>query len=199
MLVKINSTDLARFHDTRNKVGATTSPDIPQDSDLWTLIELNHRCNSLLWAEEDLARRPDVADSEIAANKRAIDRFNQQRNDAIERLDEVILERVAQLKLRPEARLHSETVGAMIDRLSILSLKIYHMRLQTRRADVSPEHAQRCNEKLSRLIAQRDDLKVCLDALLSDIERGAAYYKIYRQFKMYNDPAMNPYLQGKSL
>lgn len=87
----------------------------------------------------------------------------------------------------------------MIDRLSILSLKIYHMRLQTQRVDVSLEHVQRCNEKLSRLVAQREDLKVCLDALLNEIERGAAYYKIYRQFKMYNDPAMNPHLKGKSL
>lgn len=101
MLAKINAIDIARFHDTRNKAGETNGPAIPRDSDLWAVIELNHRYNSLLWAEEDLARRPDVADSEIAANKRAIDRFNQQRNDAIERLDELFLERVGQVKLRP--------------------------------------------------------------------------------------------------
>lgn len=194
----VRAAAISRFHDQCNASPVSTAPN-KNTSGAWEFIELNHRCNLLLWAEEDLARRTEVADSEIAANKRAIDRFNQQRNDAIERLDEIILQRISQIALRRNARLHSETVGAMIDRLSIMSLKIHHMRLQTQRADVSPLHVEQCNEKLSRLIAQRDDLKACLDALLSDMERGDAYYKIYRQFKMYNDPSLNPYLRGKLL
>lgn len=86
----------------------------------------------------------------------------------------------------------------MIDRLSILSLKIFHMRLQATRADATPDHLQLCAGKAERLIAQREDLMTCLDALLGEIARGDAYYKIYRQFKMYNDPSLNPYLQKQA-
>lgn len=188
---------ITRFHDTQNANPEWTS-ESGSSAEAWTFIRLNHRCNTLLWAEEDLARRRDVPDSEIAANKRAIDRYNQQRNDAIEKLDEAILERVRLIVPHADARLHSETAGAMIDRLSILSLKLHHMRLQTIRVDVEPRHHQQCAEKLARLQQQREDLKSCLDRLMSDIENGAVFYRIYRQFKMYNDPSLNPYLLGKS-
>lgn len=166
-------------------------------ADLWHTIEFNHRCNSKLWNEEDLARRVNVPDSAIAANKRAIDSFNQKRNDAIERIDEQLLQRFSDIVRSPTARLNSETAGAMIDRLSILSLKILHMAEQTRRAEASVEHRANCTAKLQRLHEQRGDLQHCLDELLVDCDAGRAYFKQYRQFKMYNDPAMNPYLIGK--
>lgn len=164
----------------------------------WQAIAANHRCNCLLWAEEDLARRRQVADAEIAANKRAIDRYNQQRNDAIERIDEALLASLAGVERRPGAWLSSETAGAMIDRLSILALKIHHMRLQTLRADASREHVAECAAKLERLIEQREDLAGCLGRLLAEAARGAAYFKVYRQFKMYNDPRLNPALYAES-
>ncbi len=163
---------------------------------LWQFIELNHRFNNLLWDEEDLARRKDVADSEIAANKRAIDGYNQKRNDAIERMDEVILSSLAAVTPAADARLNSETAGSMIDRISILSLKIFHMGLQTQRSDASAEHIATCQAKLARLGEQRNDLAACFEALLADCAAGRAYYKVYRQFKMYNDPTLNPYLYG---
>lgn len=167
-----------------------------EDDDVWRWIRANHRYNQLLWDEEDLARRRDVSDSEIAANKRAIDRYNQQRNDAIERIDEHILARLEAAGCRPGGRLSSETAGAMIDRLSIASLKIFHMREQAERRDATEGHRRACQDKLARLVEQRQDLASCLDALLADAVSGRAYFKIYRQFKMYNDPALNPYLYG---
>jgi hypothetical protein len=163
----------------------------------WQAIEDNHRCNCLLWDEEDLARRRDVPDAEIAGNKRAIDGYNQRRNDAIERIDEHLL-RQLESRAGPQSRLNSETPGAMIDRLSILSLKVHHMRLQTLRTDVDAAHIAACAAKLARLIEQRTDLAACFDGLMGEAARGETRFKVYRQFKMYNDPALNPALYGAS-
>ncbi len=172
----------------------------------WRWIQSNHRFNSLLWAEEDLARRKTVADADIAANKRAIDGYNQARNDATERIDEMLLVALGLVdeasartdspvsRVPPGARLNSETAGSMIDRLSILALKIHAMDQQTRRTDVDEAHRDSSRGKLARLQQQRADLGGCLDALLADTLAGRAYFKVYRQFKMYNDPRFNPAL-----
>lgn len=163
---------------------------------IWQAVENNHRYNCLLWDEEDLARRKNVSAAEIAANKRAIDGYNQKRNDAIERIDEEILLAFERDGIKPGGPLNSETAGAMIDRLSILTLKVYHMGLQTQRADVDAEHVATCTAKLARLTEQLADLGGCLDVLLDDFAAGRRHYKIYRQFKMYNDPKLNPCLYG---
>ena len=180
---------LCDFHDGAAKIGAA--------SDLWRAIEDNHRHNGLLWGEEDLARRRHAPEAEIAGNKRAIDRYNQQRNDAIERIDEVLSGLLLEKKSSASARLNSETPGAMIDRLSILSLKIRNMRLQTQRNDVDRTHVESCRAKLERLGEQRADLAACLDRLLEECGRGESCFKIYRQFKMYNDPRLNPAVYGE--
>jgi hypothetical protein len=173
---------------------------------LWQSVQANHRNNCLLWAQEDLARRTTVADAEIAANKRAIDRCNQARNDATERVDELLLvalQLVDEASARSDAplstvpagaRLNSETAGSMIDRLSILALKVKAMREQTARDDVDEAHRAASRIKLERLQQQRLDLGGCLDALIADAIAGRAYFKVYRQFKMYNDPRFNPAL-----
>lgn len=186
------------FHDARVAQPGTAGGEPPALADgAWAWIEANHRCNALLWDEEDQARRRDVPDSAIAANKRAIDGYNQKRNDAIERIDEALLARVAAVPLRPGAWHNCETAGAMIDRLSILALKIFHMRAQTGRTDAGAEHIAACREKLALLTLQREDLARCLDALLAKAARGEAFWRVYRQFKMYNDPALNPYLYSR--
>lgn len=178
---------------------------------LWEAIGRNHYFNSKLWAEEDLARRTTVADAEIATNKRAIDGYNQARNDATERVDELLLTALGLVDTTSArtdapvsnvpvgARLNSETAGSMIDRMSILALKIHAMAWQTRRTDVDDAHLNSSHVKLERLQQQRGDLVRCLDELLVDAQAGRAYFKVYRQFKMYNDPRFNPVLVAEAL
>lgn len=189
----IISSEIVAFHDACI-LNASDFSSSQFSEGVWRWIEANHANNRQLWAEEDLARRTNVADCEIAANKRAIDRFNQQRNDAIENIDELILASLANVRPGPDAWHNSETAGAMIDRLSILSLKIFHMGQQAEREDADAAHRARCEEKLARLKHQRDDLARCFDRLMSACREGRAFYRIYRQFKMYNDPTLNPYL-----
>ncbi|MFN3862562.1 MAG: DUF4254 domain-containing protein [Roseateles sp.] len=190
---------------------ALASPPEPvQAQDLRGWIAANHFHNRSLWAQEDLARRTRASDAEIVANKRAIDRHNQARNDAIERIDEFLLSALGLVDpatigsalpvstVPPGARLNSETAGSMLDRISILGLKIAAMREQTLRSDVDETHRQACAERLQRLIQQRADLGACYDELLADARAGRAYFKVYRQFKMYNDPRLNPALVAES-
>ena len=158
---------------------------------IFKYIEANHFFNTKLWNEEDLARRKKVSDTEIAKNKRAIDNFNQKRNDYIERIDNFIFESIPFLT-EARGKQNSETLGAMIDRLSILSLKIFHMSLQTLRDDVEKSHIEVCTNKLIILKKQRHDLCICFDELLRDCQNGLRHIKLYRQFKMYNDPNLNP-------
>jgi len=187
-----------------------TLPEPPAAPDGWHWIGRNHHHNASLWAEEDQARRTLASDAEITANKRAIDRHNQARNDAIERIDEwllVALGLVTPQSARsdapvarpgPQARLNSETAGSMIDRLSILALKSHAMRAQTLRTDVDDAHRVLSQGRLARLLEQRQDLAHCLDRLLADTRAGTAWFKVYRQFKMYNDPAFNPALVAEA-
>jgi hypothetical protein len=188
---------ITQYHDAVIRLG--THPGKPPGEALgpWAAIAANHEFNCLLWREEDKARRQDVPASDIAAGKRRIDAYNQQRNDAVEAIDEAILAALARVVPRADARLSSETAGAMIDRLSILALKIHHMREQTLRIDAGSAHVETCTARLGRLLTQRSDLGGCLDRLLLEAEQGGAYFKVYRQFKMYNDPALNPYLYGQ--
>jgi len=199
MQSEIDAASIAEFHDRQlHERDWPLLSHAQTGSGLWQAIDANHRYNGLLWREEDRARRVDVPPDEIAAGKRLIDRYNQRRNDAVEAIDEALLAELAHVAALPGARLSSETAGAMIDRLSILSLKIHHMRAQTRRPDAAEAHVHACAAKLERLVAQRADLMSCLDALLLEAQAGRAYFKLYRQFKMYNDPALNPYLNGQA-
>lgn len=194
----LDAWSIVRFHDRELARPGWPQPPQAELAAAWGPISANHWCNCLLWQEEDRARRRDVPATDIAASKRQIDSHNQLRNDAVEHIDEAILAELAHVRLRGGARLSSETAGAMIDRLSILALKIHHMRLQSQRVQAGQAHVQLCGAKLERLEAQRSDLAGCLDRLLREARAGETYFKVYRQFKMYNDAALHPYLHERA-
>jgi len=172
--------------------------DNPYDALLHLVCE-QHQRNFRLWHEEDKARDPQASDHQIAEVKRAIDRLNQQRNDYIEKLDDCLVRQVAAwgVRTRTGARLNTETPGSAIDRLSILALRIYHMEEQAARPDADESHRESAWAKLAILRQQLEDLASSLAELLDDIFAGRKRLKVYRQFKMYNDPQMNPYLAAQ--
>ena len=158
-----------------------------------------HAFNFQLWHEEDRARSPTASDADIAAVKRSIDRLNQQRNDWIERLDDELSQvlAAANTRIEPIARQNSETVGSVIDRLSILALREYHYHEQTQRLHDDVAHRERLHDRLSLCRTQLLDLTDSLQALFDDLFAGRLRHKIYRQMKMYNDPKLNPYLYNQ--
>ncbi len=149
-----------------------------------------HRANFDLWHEEDKAREPDVPYAHIAEVKHAIDAFNQTRNDLVEAMDRALL--AAAGTQNPAAPLHSESPGLIVDRLSILALKIYHTAEEVHRASASDAHHQKNIDRLALLEEQRNDLAACLDQLWTEVLQGKRRFKLYRQMKMYNDPDLNP-------
>jgi len=172
----------------------------PENDPVLGLVALQHQANFELWHIEDEARRPGASDADLAEVKRRIDSTNQRRNDAVEELDRYLLSELAARGLPdPEAPLHSETPGLMIDRLSILALKIYHTREETCRDDAPAGHVERNCERLAILEEQRADLTACFNHLWGEILAGKRRFKLYRQLKMYNDPALNPAIYGKTL
>jgi hypothetical protein len=165
------------------------------EGDLCAAILAQHASNFRLWHVEDRARRRDVPDAVIAACKREIDALNQSRNDGIEAVDRHLAALLEPLLPQGAVRrMNTETVGMAIDRLSILALKIYHMEEQTRRRDAGREHAETCRDKLAVLQRQRLDLARSVLELLDDYAAGIKRPVPYGQFKMYNDPNLNPEL-----
>ena len=150
--------------------------------------------DSVQWHLEDLIRDPHIDPLEALKLKRRIDRSNQDRTDLVEQIDSYFRQKYSEVNVLPDARLNTESPAWAIDRLSILALKIYHMKEQTERTDASNEHIARCKDKLKVLLEQQKDLSTAIDQLLDDIEAGRKYMKVYRQMKMYNDPATNPVL-----
>ncbi len=191
---KLHRETVVRWH--------SCEPDNPYEELLGTVCQ-QHQYNYLLWHEEDIARSPDVTDARIAMVKRAIDGYNQQRNDWIERIDEALLEMLAEAGVKPaeKARLNTETPGSATDRLSIMSLRIYHLEEQLQRTDVDEAHVERVQQRLARCRLQQADLSQSLAELLADLVAGRKMLKVYRQMKMYNDATLNPYLykSGKKL
>jgi hypothetical protein len=165
----------------------------PPGSPDFTLYEKNH-IDTIQWHIEDEIRRPDIPLEEIVALKRKIDKLNQDRTDTVEKIDDFFGEILQNTQPKPDARLNSESPAWLIDRMSILELKIYHMEEQVNRSDASPEHRETCQKKLSVLLDQRKDLSLCLDELIADYLQGTKRFKVYRQMKMYNDKNLNPSL-----
>jgi Protein of unknown function (DUF4254) len=185
-IVREQSRWTARWHK------ATTRP---RSGMPWSAIEQNHRMNFDLWHEEDMARRDDLGAGRVREAKRTIDRCNQARNDAIERIDGWLWERLG--PLRADSPLHSETPGMIIDRLSILSLKLYHMKIEAARRSAPAAHREKCRACCEILRTQSADLRSCLERLLAELQAGTRHFKVYRQFKMYNDASLNPQLYAE--
>lgn len=156
--------------------------------------------DAVQWHLEDIIRDPDIDPVAALALKRRIDSSNQDRTDMVEELDTWFREKYAWVVPRPDATINTESPAWALDRLSILALKIYHMAREAERTDASEEHRNRCRARLDVLLEQRTDLTAAIDTLLDDIAAGRKYMKVYRQMKMYNDPATNPvlYASGKS-
>jgi hypothetical protein len=160
-----------------------------------------HLANFELWHAEDRARAPEATDHDLALSKRFIDQVNQRRNDLAERCDALLLKSLQLRNLPAEAaELNSESPGLILDRLSILSLKLFHTREEMDRPEAPPGHRERNLERLRILLEQRDDLAAALDRLWQQVLDGQRRFKLYRQLKMYNDPTLNPavYSQRKS-
>lgn len=171
----------------------------PAESEWLGAVVRQHRANFDLWHIEDEARSPGASDTDVAGVKRRVDSTNQFRNDLAEALDRTLLGWLGAKALpNPGAKLHSESPGLMIDRLSILSLKIYHTREEAERTSAPPGHTERNRERLAILEEQRKDLAVCLDDLWRETLAGTRRFKLYRQLKMYNDPSLNPAIYRKS-
>lgn len=154
--------------------------------------------DTVQWHLEDLIRDPNIDPTEALALKRRIDRSNQDRTDLVELIDSYFLDTYKDTEIRPDATINTESPAWAIDRLSILQLKIYHMRQEAERTDVDETHREQCRTKLDILLEQQKDLSAAIDRLIEDISTGKKYMKTYKQMKMYNDPALNPVLYSKN-
>jgi hypothetical protein len=154
--------------------------------------------DTVQWHFEDLIRDPHIDPIEALQLKRRIDQSNQDRTDLVEQIDSYFRQYYSDVKVLDNATINTESPAWAIDRLSILALKIYHMKEQVERTDASEEHRQKCQAKLNVLLEQQVDLSTAIDQLLDDIQAGRKYMKVYRQMKMYNDPNLNPVLYKKA-
>lgn len=160
-------------------------------------LYLKNWIDAVQWHLEDIIRNPAIDPVEALAIKRRIDKSNQDRTDLVELIDSFFLDQYKNVKVQPNATINTESPAWAVDRLSILILKIYHMQQEVARTNTSQEHKAQCQEKLHVLLEQKKDLCTALDQLLEDIKTGRKFMKVYKQMKMYNDPALNPVLYGK--
>ena len=197
----LNALEITQLHDEAtirwhqepsvpNPPALTASEAPAASAELIELALAHHRANFDLWHQEDKVREPDASDASVGRIKHSIDALNQRRNDLVEAIDRLLL--AAAGEQDPAAPLHSESPGLILDRLSVLALKLYHTAEEGRRPTASEAHRQRNLDRLVLLQEQRDDLAACLDRLWQEVLAGRRRFKLYRQFKMYNDPDLNP-------
>jgi hypothetical protein len=202
-IVRLQDTHTALWHGPEAVTSEFDPEALPKPSELDRLVIEQHQANFELWHQEDGARAPSANDATLAAVKRLIDVTNQRRNDLAEEIDHLLLASLgaaglgAAGSMQPAAELHSETPGLMVDRLSILSLKLFHTREELDRVNAPPGHRERNQERLELLLEQRGDLEGCLERLWQQVCTGQRRFKVYRQLKMYNDPELNPAIYGR--
>ena len=158
------------------------------------LLYAKNWVDTVQWHYEDIIRDPNIDPVEALILKRKIDASNQIRTDMVEYIDSYFLQKFASVSVKTTAKINSESPAWAFDRLSILALKIYHMNEEATRKEASAEHRAKCQEKLTVLLEQKNDLTTAIDDLLTDIEAGDKYMKVYKQMKMYNDDELNPVL-----
>lgn len=161
------------------------------------LLYAKNWIDTVQWHLEDIIRLPEINPTEALQIKRRIDKSNQDRTDMVEKIDDYFLEQFKSIIPKAGTRINSETPAWLLDRMSILMLKIYHMKEQTERTDASAEHIAKCNIKLAILLEQKTDMQYAFDELMEDIGNGNRRFKVYRQMKMYNDASLNPMLYGQ--
>lgn len=161
------------------------------------ILYVKNWIDTVQWHLEDIIRNPQINPVEALAIKRRIDKSNQDRTDLVEVIDSFFLDKYKTIQVESDALINTESPAWAIDRLSILALKIYHMQQEVNRTDASADHIAQCQKKLDILLEQRIDLSSAIDQLLSDIEAGKKFMKVYKQMKMYNDPSLNPILYAK--
>lgn len=195
------------FTETCNKIFAQSVEDYHKTDDVNTPISnpyeersiefflyLKNWIDTVQWHYEDIIRDPQIDPVAALDLKRKIDKSNQDRTDLVEMIDSYFLDKYKNVKIKENATINTESPAWAIDRLSILMLKIYHMRIEAERTDVSDSHREQCNKKLQVLLEQQKDLSTAIEQLINDIESGNKYMKVYKQMKMYNDPNLNPVL-----
>ncbi len=184
-----------RYHDTDDVDADVVNP--YNEGTIEHTLYAKNWIDAVQWHLEDIIRDPAIDPVEALALKRRIDRSNQDRTDMVEELDSYFRDLYKDVDVLPDATINTESPAWALDRLSILALKIYHMQAEVERPDASPEHKARCEAKLGVLLEQRKDLIDAIRQLLDDIKDGKKYMKVYRQMKMYNDPATNPVLYAQ--
>ena len=182
------------YHETNSVDATVRNPYAVKSIEFY--LYLKNWIDAVQWHLEDIIRDPAIDPVKALAIKRRIDKSNQDRTDLVELIDSFFLDKYKHVKVLPNATINTESPAWAVDRLSILTLKIYHMREEVERADATPEHKERCERKLAVLLEQKKDLSLALDQLLTDIHDGKKYMKVYKQMKMYNDPSLNPVLYG---
>ncbi|WP_421808344.1 DUF4254 domain-containing protein [Flagellimonas sp.] len=180
----------------KDDVSQTFTNPYPKDQ-IEHLLYRKNWIDTVQWHYEDIIRDPEIEPKAALELKRKIDASNQDRTDLVEYIDSYFLNKYQSVQVKDNATINTESPAWAIDRLSILALKIYHMQEEVNRTDASQEHIQKCSEKLAVLLEQKKDLSTAIDQLLSDIEAGNKYMKVYKQMKMYNDEELNPVLRGQ--
>lgn len=196
LCTEIFNKSVEQYHQTDNVDIPVNNP-YPEQS-LEYLLFLKNHIDTVQWHLEDVIRKPDINPAEALQIKRRIDSLNQNRTDLVELIDSYFLDEFKDTVKLPDAEINTESPAWAIDRLSILALKIYHMRMETVRTDATAEHADLCEHKLKILNEQQADLSAAINQLLADVASGKKYMKVYRQMKMYNDPNLNPELYNKN-
>lgn len=194
---KIFNQSISNYHSADDVDASINNPF--QESSIEFLLYKKNWIDTVQWHLEDIVRNPNINPVEGLAIKRRIDSSNQERTDMVEFIDSYFLDQFKNIDVSPNAKINTESPAWAIDRLSILALKIYHMRVEVERANASAEHVASCTTKLNILLEQRTDLSLSIEDLLHDMETGNKFMKVYKQMKMYNDPSLNPILYQQSV